>query len=80
MRTMTTQFIIPLTICCLATWVSLGDPLGTPKELTRLLASFVGVVCGLWFFVAAPWVLQLSLMVMLLVYSNFFLRDGFKVR
>ncbi|ERT09195.1 putative membrane protein [Lyngbya aestuarii BL J] len=69
---MTAQFIIPLVICFLAVWVTLGDPLGTPKELTRLLASFVGVVCGLWFFVAAPWVLQLGFTVMLLVSSNFF--------
>jgi hypothetical protein len=77
---MTTQFIIPLVICCVAVWVSLGDPLGTPEELPRLLAAVIGIVCGVWFFVVSPWILQLSLMVMLLILSNFFLRDTFKVR
>ncbi|KKD35510.1 MAG: hypothetical protein WAN66_13170 [Limnoraphis robusta] len=77
---MTSQFIIPLVICCLAVWISLGDPLGTPEELPRLLSAIIGVVCGIWFFVVAPWVLQLSFTVMLLLSSNFFLGDGFKVR
>lgn len=79
-ETMTSQFVIPLLICCLSTWIALGDPLGTPDELPRLLSAIVGVACGIWFFVVAPWILQLSFTVMLLISSNFFLKDGFRVR
>ncbi|MDY7023210.1 MAG: hypothetical protein SWJ54_17995 [Cyanobacteriota bacterium] len=77
---MSVQFLIPLLICCLALWVSLGKPLGTSNELTCLLSSILGVVCGVWFVVVAPWIMQLSLMIGLLIFTHLFLRDNFRLR
>ena len=77
---MASQFVIPLLITCIAVWVNLGSPLGIPDELPRLLSAIIGVTSSLCFFATAPWLVQLSLIVILLIFGNFYLRNTFGLR
>lgn len=65
--------LVPLTITGIAAWVSFGDWFGSLDDLPRLLAAPIGVVCSLWFFITAPWLLQLSLLIGLMFWGNIYL-------
>lgn len=64
-------YLIPLLISCLAAWVSLGNPQWKIDDLPKLLATLIGVACLVWFFVATPWFIKLSLILGLLILGNY---------
>ncbi|MEB3885203.1 hypothetical protein [Lyngbya sp. CCY1209] len=74
------HFLIPLAIACVSTWISLSNAMSWIDELPRLLAGVIGTVSSMWFFVVTPWPVKLSLIVGLLIFGNFVLRDEITIR
>ncbi len=72
--------VIPLMFACLAGWVSFQDPHDSQEELPQILAPIVGVVCVMLFFITAPWVIQLSLIVAALVVGKIYSQASYKIR
>jgi len=71
-------YLIPLLMSCIAVWVSLGNPQWELDDLPKLLATLMGVICMIWFFVATPWLIKLSLILLLLLIGNNALEKNLK--
>lgn len=63
------SYLMLLTVACVAVWVSLS----TSKDFPFTLAALTAVVCFFWGFAAAPWVVQLFIVVMLMRLDKFYL-------
>lgn len=79
-ETMAPIYLIPLLISLIAAWISLGNPQWGLDDLPKLLAVIIGITCLIWFFIAAPWLIKLTITIVLLIAGNVLIRDTLKLR
>ena len=77
---MSTVCLMSLMIACLAAWVSFQDSGESEEELPQILAPIIGIVCAMLFFILAPWVVQLSLVVVAVIGAKIYLRTPYNIR
>ncbi|NEO53232.1 MAG: hypothetical protein F6K54_09170 [Okeania sp. SIO3B5] len=63
---MNLNYIIPLSISCLAIVVSLNSDVKTLDGIPRLLAPCIGFIGLIWFFNLIPWLLKVGCILILL--------------
>ncbi len=73
-------YLIPLLISLIAAWISLCNPQWRLDDLPKLLAVIIGITCLIWFFVAAPWVIKLTITIILLIVGNLLIADTSKIQ
>ncbi len=67
------NYIIPLSISCLAIFVSFNIDVKTFDGIPRLLAPCIGVIGLIWFFNVIPWLFQVGCVILLLSLSKTYL-------
>lgn len=70
------NYIIPLSISCLAIFVSFNTDVKTFDGIPRLLAPCVGIIGLIWFFNVIPWLFQVGCLLLLLSLSKTYLPNN----
>lgn len=79
-KTMAPIYLIPLLISLIAGWISLCNPQWRLDDLPKLLAVIIGITCLIWFFIAAPWLIKLTITIILLIFGNLLIADTSNLR
>ncbi|WP_424410213.1 hypothetical protein [Microcoleus sp.] len=69
------SYLIPLTICLIAWWVSSRTDNRTLDGIPAPLAAIVGVCSLIWLVAVCPWPVELGLMLAVLVLGRAYLQN-----
>ncbi|MGE5658258.1 MAG: hypothetical protein ACM37W_16770 [Actinomycetota bacterium] len=76
---MTLTSLLPLILSVIAAWISLTTDVRTLDGIPNALASISCILFLIWFMVLSPWVIKLSLMLLVVVLGQFYLRKLLKL-
>lgn len=71
--------IIPLSISCLAIFVSLYTDVKTFDGIPRLLAPCIGVIGLIWFFNVIPWLFKIGFVLLVLSLCQTYLPNNYNI-
>lgn len=71
--------LIPLLLCFLAAYITLGSDRRTLDGIPGPLAAITGILCLIWFVAISPWPIKVALLLVVLGVGQRYLQDTVKL-